>query len=206
MLTEDDHKKAANHWSGIKGDLARLVEMHHILNSGGDIESHLLSNAEALMVRSSAGLATLIGDAIYRSPSKSLHRIAAMIAIERGESDIASEHLANCDAPDLEYSLSLLDGNSNLPIPENSDYSLILSEASRRLDDRIPGQAPGNDIIQLLDKLDFSQVNDDMKKIILVAIAHIRHSWYIANENWNEAAEIRDNLESISHSEDPQLK
>ncbi len=206
MLTEDDHKKAANHWSGIKGDLARLVEMHHILNSGGDIESHLLSNAEALMVRSSAGLATLIGDAIYRSPSKSLHRIAAMIAIERGESDIASEHLANCDAPDLEYSLSLLDGNSNLPIPENSDYSLILSEASRRLDDRIPGQSPGNDIIQLLDKLDFSQVNDDMKKIILVAIAHIRHSWYIANENWNEAAEIRDNLESISHSEDPQLK
>ena len=206
MLTEDDHKKAATHWSGIKGDLARLVEMHHILNSGGDIESHLLSNAEALMVRSSAGLATLIGDAIYRSPSKSLHRIAAMIAIERGESDIASEHLANCDAPDLEYSLSLLDGNSNLPIPENSDYSLILSEASRRLDDRIPGQSPGNDIIQLLDKLDFSQVNDDMKKIILVAIAHIRHSWYIANENWNEAAEIRDNLESISHSEDPQLK
>jgi len=206
MLTEDDHKKAANHWSGIKGDLARLVEMHHILNSGGDIESHLLSNAEALMVRSSAGLATLIGDAIYRSPSKSLHRIAAMIAIERGESDIASEHLANCDAPDLEYSLSLLDGNSNLPIPENSDYSLILSEASRRLDDRIPGQAPRNDIIQLLDKLDFSQVNDDMKKIILVAIAHIRHSWYIANENWDEAAEIRDNLESISHSEDPQLK
>ena len=206
MLTEDDHKKAANHWSGIKGDLARLVEMHHILNSGGDIESHLLSNAEALMVRSSAGLATLIGDAIYRSPSKSLHRIAAMIAVERGESDIASEHLANCDAPDLEYSLSLLDGNSNVPIPENSGYSLILSEASRRLDDRIPGQSPGNDIIQLLDKLDFSQVNDDMKKIILVAIAHIRHSWYIANENWNEAAEIRDNLESISHSEDPQLK
>ena len=68
MLTEEDHKKAANHWSEIKGDLARLVEMHHILNSGGDIESHLLSNAEALMVRSSAGLATLIGDAIYRSP------------------------------------------------------------------------------------------------------------------------------------------
>ncbi|MBT3657332.1 MAG: ATP-binding protein [Euryarchaeota archaeon] len=206
MLTEVDHKKAANYWSRIKGDLARLVEMHHILNSGGDIESHLLSNAEALMVRSSAGLATLIGDAIYRSPSKSLHRIAAMVAIERGEPEMASEHLANCDAPDLEYSLSLLEGNTDLAIPENSDSRLILSEASRRLDDRIPGQTPGNDIIKLLDKLDFSQVTDDMKKIILVAIAHIRHSWYIANRNWTEAAEIRDNLESISHSEDPQLK
>ena len=206
MLTEEDHKKAANHWSEIKGDLARLVEMHHILNSGGDIESHLLSNAEALMVRSSAGLATLIGDAIYRSPSKPLHRIAAMVAIERGESEIASVHLANCNAPDLQYSLSLLEGNTNLSIPDNSDSRLILSEASRRLDDRIPGQPPCDSIIDLLDKLDFSQVTDDMKKIILVAIAHIRHSWYIANGKWNDAAEIRDNLQSISHSEDPQLK
>jgi hypothetical protein len=206
MLTEADHKKAANYWNGIKGDLARLVEMHHILNSGGDIESYLLSNAEALMARSSAGLATLIGDAIYRSPSKSLHRIAAMVALERGEPEIASEHLANCNAPDLEYSLSLLEGNTDVPIPKDSDSRLILSEASRRLDDRIPGQLPGGDIIKLLDKLDFSQVNDDMKKIILVAIAHIRHSWYIANESWTEAAEIRDNLESISHSDDPQLK
>jgi len=42
--------------------------------------------------------------------------------------------------------------------------------------------------------------------VILVAIAHIRHSWFIANEKWNEAAEIRNDLESISHSEDPQLK
>ena len=206
MLTEEDHKNAANHWSKIKGDLARLVEMHHILNSGGDIESHLLSNAEALMVRSSAGLATLIGDAIYRSPSKPLHRIAAMVAIERGESEIASAHLANCNAPDLQYSLSLLEGNTNLSIPDDSDSRLILSEASRRLDDRIPGQPPEDSIIDLLDKLDFSQVTDDMKKIILVAIAHIRHSWYIANEKWNDAAEIRDNLQSISHSDDPQLK
>lgn len=206
MLTEDDHKDAAKYWSEIKGDLARLVEMHHILNSGRDIESHLLSNAEALMVRSSAGLATLIGDAIFRSPSKSLHRIAAMVAIERGESDIASEHLANCTAPDLEYSLSLLEGKTDLPIPEDSDFRLILSEASRRLDDRLPGQPPGNDVIALLDKLDFSKVNDDMKKVMLVAIAHIKHSWYISNNKWIEAAEIRNNLESISHGDDPQLQ
>jgi len=107
---------------------------------------------------------------------------------------------------DLQYSLSLLEGDTNLSIPEDSDSRLILSEASRRLDDRIPGKTPGNDIIQLLDELDFSQVTDDMRKVILVAIAHIRHSWFIANEKWNEAAEIRNDLESISHSEDPQLQ
>ena len=55
MLSEKDHALAAKYWSQRQGDLARLVEMHHILKSGGNIESHLLSNAEALMVRSSAG-------------------------------------------------------------------------------------------------------------------------------------------------------
>ena len=92
----------------LEGDLARLVEMHHVLNSEGNIESLLIRNAESLMVRSSAGLATLIGDAIYRHPSPKLHRIAAMVAIERGEDEIASEHLLNCNAPDLEYSTSIL--------------------------------------------------------------------------------------------------
>ena len=206
MLSEEDHASAAKHWSNIDGDLARLVEMHHLLKSGSDIESHLLSNAEALMVRSSAGLATLIGDAIYRNPTQSLHRIAAMVAIERGESDIASEHLANCDAPDLDYSLALLNGVKDAKIPDDSDSILILSEATRRLDDILPGQSPPDGVIELIEKIDFRQVDNDMKKVMLVAIAHIRHTWFISQGKWFEAAEIRDNLESISHADDPQLQ
>ena len=206
MLTEEKHANAAKHWSEINGDLARLVEMHHILKSGGEIESHLLSNAEALMARSSAGLATLIGDAIYRNPSQSLHRIAAMVAIERGESDIASEHLANCNAPDLDFSLALLNGVKGAKIPENSDPRLILSEASRRLDDILPGKFPPSGIIELIEKINFEQIGDDMKKVMLVAIAHIRHAWFISQNKFLEAAEIRENLESISHIDDPQLQ
>ena len=206
MLTKENHANAATHWSEIDGDLARLVEMHHILKSGGEIESHLLSNAEALMVRSSAGLATLIGDAIYSKPTQSLHRIAAMVAIERGESDIASEHLANCNAPDLDFSLALLNGVKGSEIPENSDSRLILSEASRRLDDILPGQSPPSGIIELIDKIDFEQISNDLKKVMLVAIAHIRHAWFISQNKFLEAAEIRENLESISHIDDPQLQ
>ena len=206
MLTEENHANAAKHWSEINGDLARLVEMHHILKSGGEIESHLLSNAEALMARSSAGLATLIGDAIYRNPSQSLHRVAAMVAIERGESDIASEHLANCNAPDLDFSLALLNGVKGAKIPENSDPRLILSEASRRLDDILPGKCPLSGIIELIEKINFEQIGDDMKKVMLVAIAHIRHAWFISQNKFLEAAEIRENLESISHIDDPQLQ
>ena len=206
MLTKQDHANAANYWSQIEGDLARLVEMHHVLNSEGDFESLLMKNAESLMVRSSAGLAALIGDAIFRHPTPSLHRMAAMVAIERGEGDIANEHLSNIDAPDLEYSVSLLEGSSEVEIPINADLRLLLSEAARRLDDRLPGKNVGAEVLELLDKVDISSIDDEMKKVVLVAIAHIRHEWFVSEENWAEASAIRENLESLTHSEDPQLK
>ncbi len=206
MLTKQDHANAANYWSQIEGDLARLVEMHHVLNSEGDFESLLMKNAESLMVRSSAGLAALIGDAIFRHPTPSLHRMAAMVAIERGEGDIATEHLSNIDAPDLEYSVSLLEGSSEVEIPINADLRLLLSEAARRMDDRLPGNNVEAEVIELLDKVEISSIDDEMKKVVLVAIAHIRHAWFVSEENWAEASVIRENLESLTHSEDPQLK
>ena len=205
MLTKQDYAKAAIYWSQLDGDLARLVEMHHVLNSEGDIESLLIKNAESLMVRSSAGLASLIGDAIYRHPTPSLHRIAAMVAIERGESNIASHHLANCNSPDLEYSLSILTGE-NAEIPDRSDIRLLLSEASRRMDDRLPGKRVEDEVLELLDRIDFTSVDDDLKKVILVAVAHVRHAWYLSEENWIEASKIRENLEMLTHNNDPQLQ
>ena len=205
MLTKQDYAKAAIYWSQLDGDLARLVEMHHVLNSEGDIESLLIKNAESLMVRSSAGLASLIGDAIYRHPTPSLHRIAAMVAIERGESDIASHHLANCNSPDLEYSLSILTGK-NAEMPDWSDIRLLLSEASRRMDDRLPGNRVDDDVLELLDRIDFTSVDDDLKKVILVAVAHVKHAWYLSEENWIEASKIRENLEMLTHNNDPQLQ
>ena len=205
MLTKQDYAKAATYWSQLNGDNARLVEMHHVLNSEGDIETLLIRNAESLMVRSSAGLATLIGDAIYRSPTPALHRVAAMVAIERGESDIASNHLANCNAPDLEYSNALLCGKEP-QLPDDSDIKLLLSEAARRMDDRLPRKKVADSVLELLDRIDISSVDNQLKKVILVAVAHVKHAWNISQENWSEAAEIRDNLASLTHDEDPQLK
>ena len=205
MLTQQDFAKAATYWSQIDGDLARLVQMHHMLNSEGDIETLLIRHAESLMVRSSAGLASLIGDAIFRQPTPALHRIAAMVAIERGESDIASYHLANCSAPDLEYSLSILNGEK-VDLPDNPDIRLILSEASRRMDDRLPENRVNKGVLDLIAKVDLTSIEDDLKKVILVAIAHVRHAWYLSEEDWGEAHQIRESLEMLSHRDDPQLQ
>tara|TARA_B100000282_G_scaffold296813_1_gene280222 strand:- start:44 stop:2086 length:2043 start_codon:yes stop_codon:yes gene_type:complete len=205
MLTKDDFASAANYWSQLDGDLARLVEMHHVLNSEGDIESLLIRNAESLMVRSSSGLASLIGDAIFRHPTEKLHRVAAMVAIERGEADVASEHLQNCNAPDLDYSNSLLKGDVGVELPEDADARLLISEAARRLDDKLPGKQVEDTVLQLIEDIDVSNLSEDMRKVVLVAIAHVKHAWYISRENWTEASHLRESLASISHSSDPQL-
>ena len=205
MLTLEDYASAANYWSQLDGDLARLVEMHHVLNSEGDIESLLIRNAESLMVRSSSGLASLIGDAIFRHPTEKLHRIAATVAIERGEEDIAAEHLLHCNAPDLQYSNSLLKGDVDTELPKNADARLLLSEAARRLDDKLPGKHAEDTIIELVEDIDISSLSEEMRKVVLVAIAHVKHAWHISRENWTEASDLREGLASISHSGDPQL-
>jgi len=205
MLTKQHYANAANYWSQLDGDLARLVEMHHVLNSGGDIESLLVRNAESLMIRSSSGLASLIGDAIFRHPTPQLHRIAAMVAIERGEGKVASEHLSEIDAPDLEFSASLLNGKFDVNLPDNSDARLLISEASRRLDDKLPGKKVDDTVMQLLEKIDMSSLDDEMRKVVLVAVAHVRHSWFISQEDWEQAALIRENLQSLTNERDPQL-
>ena len=205
MLTKEDYANAANYWSQLDGDLARLVEMHHVLNSEGDVESLLIRNAESLMVRSSSGLASLIGDAIFRHPTEKLHRIAAMVAIERGEDEIASEHLSHCNAPDLEYSNSLLKGDSEIELPDDAGARLLLSEAARRIDDKLPGQQVDGTVLQLIEDIDLSSTSEEMRKVVLVAIAHVKHAWHISRENWTEASDLRESLASISHVNDPQL-
>ena len=203
MLNDYDYQNIVNHWSEKSGDIARLVELHLILKSGGNIEAHLLKNAESLMVRSHAGLATLISDAISRKPSGKLHRLAAMVAIERGESDIASEHLKNCNAPDLYHSLSLLEGR--VEEIDSTDPVLLISEASRLLDDRLPGEESNPMSMKLLEKIDFSNIDETLRKVMLVAIAHVKHSHYICSNKFSEAKEIREDLKAISHDADPQI-
>ena len=105
----------------------------------------------------------------------------------------------------MEYSLSLLEGKTEDVNLSSSNSKLILSEAARRMDDRLPGKIPNSEILELLDMVDFSDVEDDMKKVMLVAMAHIRHAWFISNSKWSAARDIRDSLESISHASDPQL-
>ena len=205
MLSVDDYLQAAKYWAGKEGDLCRLIELYHILESNGDIEAHLMANAEALMIRSNAGLATLIGSAIARHPTAQLHRLAAMVAIERGETEVAAEHLQHCKAPDLSHSLALLEGKVEDIDLKSADAKFLLSEAARRIDDRLPGHKINYDVDSLLEKIDLTKMTEELRKVMLVAIAHVKHANAVNKGDAKESKEIREGLRYISHSEDPQL-
>ena len=204
-ISVEDYQNAANYWETIEGDSARLVELYLRIKSGQDIEKFLMANAESLMVRSSAGLASLIDDAISRKPSENLHRIAAIVAIERGEAEIAENHVSQISAIDLRHSLNLLQGKDSKLLDSVNDVKLLLSEASRIIDDQLPDSKKEIDVDYLIEKINLNSLDETQRKVVLVAIAKIRHAALIASGNCPQANDIIENLIAISHEKDPQI-
>lgn len=204
-ISVEDYQNAANYWETIEGDSARLVELYLRIKSGQDIEKFLMANAESLMVRSSAGLASLIDDAISRKPSENLHRIAAIVAIERGEAEIAENHVSQISAIDLRHSLNLLQGKDSKLLDSVNDVKFLLSEASRIIDDQLPDSKKEIDVDYLIDKINLNSLDETQRKVVLVAIAKIRHAAFIASGNCPQANDIIENLIAISHEKDPQI-
>ena len=98
--------------------------------------------------------------------------------------------LRHCNAPDLEYSTSLLNGEVSVELPkmQMQDYSY---QKQRRLDDKLPGKKVDDTVLQLTEDIDISKsLSEEMRKVVLVAIAHVKHAWYISKENWSEASEF----------------
>ncbi|MBS72932.1 MAG: hypothetical protein CMA91_01585 [Euryarchaeota archaeon] len=204
-MSENDYRDAADYWSNIDGDTARLVEMYLRLHSGQNIEPFLLSNSESLMARSSSGLASLISDALLRYPSSKLNRIAAIVAIERGEAEIANEYLLEINAPDLQRSVDLMMGKNPSLDTKDEDVRMLLSESSRLVDDRLPGGKVSSDVLSILEKINIKDLDENQRKFVLVAIAKIKHAYFLSENMWKEASEIRDQLVAISHENDPQI-
>ena len=73
----------------------------------------------------------------------------------------------------MEYSNSLLKGDSEPELPEDAGARLLLSEAARRIDDKLPGQQVEGTVLQLIEDIDISSMSEEMRKVVLVAIAHV---------------------------------
>ena len=94
MCIRDRHSKAAEIWSTREGLRARRIEAHHRLNSGDELDTEWLAeNVATISLEDSAAAAVLIDDAIQINDDENLRLTAIDLAFERGEPDVASEHL-----------------------------------------------------------------------------------------------------------------
>ena len=209
-LDQSIFREALDYWRNQSNDLARLIELHLRIICDEDSENHLLVNSENLLVEYDSALAVLIDDALLRNSTPSLHRLAAFVAIERGESDIAKTHLQEIDAPDLYLRLSLLEGRMDdverIESKVEDQARMIIAKAVRALDDRLPRQKPQSDLDLIIQSLDLSTLDNELRPHILVALSHIRHAQALLEEDRTKATQVRDELATISSINDPQIR
>ena len=209
-LNQSIFREALDYWRDQSNDLARLIELHLRIICDEDSENHLLANSESLLVGYDSALAVLIDDALLRNNTPSLHRLAAFVAIERGESDIANAHLQEIDAPDLDLRLSLLEGRMDdvelIESKVEDQARMVVAKAVRVLDDRLPRQKPHSGLDNIIQSLDISTLDSELRSHILVALSHIRHAQALLDEDRTKAAKVRDELATISSINDPQIR
>ena len=209
-LEQSTFSEALDYWCDLPNDLARLIELHLRVICDDDSETHLLANSENLLVEHDSALAVLIEDALLRNSTPSLHRLAAFVAIERGENDIAKIHLQQIEAPDLDLRLALLEGRMDdverIESKVEDQARMVVAKAVRALDDRLPRQKPQSDLDSIIESLDLSTLDGELRSHILVALSHIRHAQALLEGDRVKAAQVRDELATISSVNDPQVQ
>jgi DNA-binding MarR family transcriptional regulator len=214
------HSRAADNWSTVSGEQARLIELHMRNNAlEANITEYLDIHVDSLLLFDSAAVATLVDDACQRWPdAMQLKSIAVHTALERGEPEHAAKELAMMiDAP-LELlarvarQKGLLD-EAEKHILEAIDRAtgldkvkLQISEATRLLEDSLPDDddpVPSQDAEKLINSISLTDLDTEERKRALVAIASLNH-WIALNRNdADSAAQVRKGLENIAGDDDP---
>tara|TARA_B100000683_G_scaffold155435_1_gene150231 strand:- start:838 stop:1815 length:978 start_codon:yes stop_codon:yes gene_type:complete len=198
------------HWQTQGGSIARLVELHLRIICDAQPETYILKHADELMLLHDAGLAVLVDDAIAIRPTPALYKLATIIAIERGEPEIANEFLNNVDAPDLELKVQLLQNPQEAldrleeQFPSDTQSKIML--CSRYLDDRLPGEKIQPNVKSLINSISFDDVEPHLRAHLLVAVSVLKHTLAIHEEDFEQSSNIREELARVSAKDDPMIQ
>lgn len=213
------HSQAADFWAGREGTRARRIEAHHRLNSGEELDSEWLAESVAAISREdSAAAAVLAEDAVEASGEDSLRLAAIDLAFERGEAEIASQHLESVeDSPQKtmrEARLARLRGDTakaeQLEVAALENLSPAeavraqISALARSHDDRLPGQAT-KVTQQAIDSVDISRLPDSDRASANLAIDLLRHAVALESGSVETAANVRSSLVAQMGEEHPRL-
>lgn len=223
------HKAASRHWSERIEPEARIHSIHHLVESCGagdekSIESKLSDGLDEMLTIDSAAVAAILSTALFKLPDANrLKLLAAKVAIERGEGEIAEDILMDCTEFDEEVDFRLLharvkrlkgdfDGaeSDEKELLEEIDVSravkLRLNRLVLALEDRLPAPLPtsvASKVKAELENLQLEELTADERKAALVTIAAIKHKLALEKGDAEAAARIRTDLAFLTVRTDP---
>ncbi|MDP7001273.1 MAG: AAA family ATPase [Candidatus Poseidoniaceae archaeon] len=221
------HTQAAERWAEHPESQARFIELHHRLEAeDDDVATFLEFHSDELGRCDDGALAALLHDGIEKMPEvAALWQLAAKTALDRAETEVASELLSNMPDSDAAPALSLRArlelqlGNGQIAdqLFEQSEASalpaekvrIVIANLTRALDDRLPLGLPAiglSEIINALKELTLDELTPEKKQRTLVAIASIRHIIAILENDYSAAKKIRLGLSGLASEDDPLLK
>ncbi len=216
------HSKMAEAWSSRVGPRARRMEAHHRLGSGTEDSGWLSENLPEIASEDSSAAAVVLEQALSVMPEEGLFEMAADIALERGEADVASTHidsLSQGPKRDL-MSARLARVQGDWKLAESLESSAIpgldpesraraqISSLARRYDDRLPGrisESLAQDLVEGADSVDLSQLEPGDRALASLALDLLRHSLALDLGDLEAASRARGALEEMMGPDDPRL-
>ena len=220
---EEIHSKLAEMWSKRVGSRARRIETHHRLESGTDVDSEWVAKSiNEIVIDDSAAAAVVLQQAISTNPEEGLYELAADIALERGESKIASEYIESMeDGPRRDLRMARLariegewdrademEASAISGLDPGDRVRAEISSLVRNYDDRLPGSDSRADAQALLtgaDSVALSDLEEGDSDLASLVLDLLRHSLALDSGDLEEASRTRDSIEGRIGAEDPRI-
>ena len=213
---EEIHHQAAERWSKIEEDQARWFEAYHLTMAGEDTTDFILNHSEQILSES-ATAATLLDDVLHALPeAHELRRMAATVALDRGESDIASDYLNALPEPDHALLARLHRSQGEISAAEEAESMaqstaskseaarMHLSRISALIDDRLPNETGDLDAVEKrISKVNIGHLEDSQKRSAIVLLAILRHRIAMLRNDGDAAVSVRKDLTELADGEDP---
>ena len=215
-VPEEIHLQAAERWSKIEDDEARWFEAYHRTMAGQDTTDFILNHSEQILSES-APAAALLDDALHALPdAHELRRMAATVALDRGESDIAADYLNALPEPDHALMARLHRSQGEISAAEEAESKaqstaskseaarMHLSRISALVDDRLPDETGDLDAVEKrISKVNIGHLEDSQKRSAIVLLAILRHRIAMLRNDGDTAASVRKDLAELADGEDP---
>lgn len=215
------HREAVKHWESCaqSSDDQLILLYHRISAESDDLEAYCNSAFDTLASTHSNALSILLEQAIDVSQTPShLHYLAAKIALQRGESGHAHNHLSSIEDQgsfnEITMNLAYLEGrivDADSAIQtglthgtQEQKNQLAISAASRRLDDRRESSLGKENISEIKQYLSHVVLPDDPSRrtVTVVALTMVQHALALAQANFVKAETLRATLVSIGGVDD----